>query len=191
MRFIPLGLAGAWIMEPEQLSDERGFFARVWCASELEQHGLISTLSQASIAFSLKAGTLRGLHFQRPPHAEVKIVRCTRGSIYDVIVDLRPQSPTHLQWTHVVLSAENRRILYVPEGFAHGYQTLEDETEVFYQMSTPYTPGAEAGLAWNDPTLAIIWPEVAERIVSAKDRAAPLLSVDRAGAMADARGGRG
>jgi dTDP-4-dehydrorhamnose 3,5-epimerase len=175
MRFLPLDLPGAWIIEPEELRDERGFFARVWCAEELANQGLESRLAQASIAFSQRKGTLRGLHFQRPPHAEVKIVRCTRGSIYDVIVDLRSDSPTYRRWTHVVLSEENHRMLYVPEGFAHGYQTLADNTEVFYQMSTPYAPGSEGGLAWNDPALAIAWPHVDERIISSKDRGLPVL----------------
>jgi dTDP-4-dehydrorhamnose 3,5-epimerase len=176
MRFIPIDLAGAHVIEPEELRDERGFFARVWCAEELSSQGLEPRLAQASIAFSRKKGTLRGLHFQRPPHEEVKIVRCTRGAIHDVIVDLRPDSPSYLRWASVVLSAENRAMLYVPEGFAHGYQTLVDDTEVYYQMSQPYAPDAEGGIAWNDPTLAIAWPPVGRRIMSIKDRELPFLT---------------
>jgi dTDP-4-dehydrorhamnose 3,5-epimerase len=175
MRFTELKVAGAYLIEPEERRDERGFFARVWCARELEAHGLESSFAQASIAYNERNGTLRGMHFQAPPHEEVKLVRCTAGAIFDAIVDLRPDSPTYLQVAHEVLSARNRKMLYVPRGFAHGYQTLEDHTEVFYQMSEFYTPGAEGGIRWDDPTLAIPWPDMEERIISEKDRGLPLL----------------
>lgn len=174
MRFTEAGPAGAYVIAPEELTDARGFFARVWCARELEAQGLETSLAQASIAYSRRRGTLRGMHFQIPPHEEVKIVRCTAGAIFDAIVDVRPDSPTYMHVAHVVLSARNRKMLYVPKGFAHGYQTLEDHTEVFYQMSEFYTPGAEGGIRWDDPTLAIPWPDVEERILSEKDRALPL-----------------
>ena len=174
MRFTGVGPMGAYVIEPEELADERGFFARVWCARELEEQGLETSLAQASIAYSSRKGTLRGMHYQIAPHQEVKIVRCTAGAIFDAIVDVRPDSPTYMHAAHVVLSAQNRKMLYVPEGFAHGYQTLEDHTEVFYQMSEFYTPGAEGGIRWDDPTLAIPWPDVEQRILSEKDRALPL-----------------
>lgn len=173
MRFAEAGPMGAYVIAPEELADERGFFARVWCAREMEEQGLETSLAQASIAYSARKGTLRGMHYQIPPHEEVKIVRCTAGAIFDAIVDVRPDSPTYMQVAHVVLSARNRKMLYVPKGFAHGYQTLMDDTEVFYQMSEFYTPGAEGGIRWDDPTLAIPWPDVEERIVSEKDRALP------------------
>jgi dTDP-4-dehydrorhamnose 3,5-epimerase len=174
MRFTEAGPVGAYVIEPEKLTDERGFFARVWCARELEDQGLESSLAQASIAYNDRKNTLRGMHYQIPPHEEVKIVRCTAGAIFDAIVDLRPDSPTYLDVAHVVLSARNRRMLYVPRGFAHGYQTLENHTEVFYQMSEFYTPGSQAGIRWDDPTLAVPWPDAEERIISERDRALPL-----------------
>ena len=173
MRFVPLDLEGAYVIEPELREDDRGFFARVWCAREMEAAGLENALAQASIAHSRKKGTLRGMHFQIPPHGEVKLVRCTAGAIFDAIIDLRPDSSTFLNSTHVVLSAENRRALYVPKGFAHGYQTLEDDTEVFYQMSEFYTPGAEGGVRWDDPQFGIPWPDADPRILSEKDQALP------------------
>jgi dTDP-4-dehydrorhamnose 3,5-epimerase len=161
--------------EPEAVQKKKPFFSEG--RSRMLYTGLnTEARSRSSVQKSRQKGTVRGLHFQRPPHAETKVVRCTKGAIYDVIVDLRPDSPTHLRWTHVVLSADNRRMLYVPEGFAHGYQTLVAETEVFYQMSVPYAPGAEAGIAWNDPNLAISWPRVPERIISKKDRELPFLA---------------
>src|SRR5690606_14603937 len=187
MRFIEAGPVGAYVIEPEELSDERGFFARVWCAREMEDQGLEASLAQASIAYNRRRGTLRGMHYQVPPHQEVKIVRCTAGAIFDAIVDLRPDSPTFLHVAHEVHSARNRKMLYVPRGFAHGYQTLEDDSEVFYQMSDFYTPGAEGGIRWDDPTLAIPWPDVEERIISDKDRALPSFHRD----LLDAHAGGG
>lgn len=170
--FVPTRLAGAFILEPEKQDDERGFFARTWCQREFEAHGLNPRLVQCSISFNKKKGTLRGLHFQAPPHEEAKLVRCTMGAIYDVILDLRGHSPTFKQHVAVVLSAENRRMLYVPEGLAHGFQTLEDHTEVFYQMSEFYVPGSAGGVRWDDPAFGIQWP-AADRIISERDRSYP------------------
>ncbi|HHH43557.1 MAG TPA: dTDP-4-dehydrorhamnose 3,5-epimerase [Gammaproteobacteria bacterium] len=175
MIFTQTSLAGAYIIDVESMQDERGYFARVWCAREFQAQGLKTDLVQCNVAYNHKKGTLRGMHYQRPPHAEVKLVRCTRGAIYDVIVDLRPESSSYLDWTGVELTEENHRMLYVPEGFAHGYVTLQDDSELFYQVSEFYTPGAEGGVRWDDPAVKIEWPEVGELIISAKDRAWPLL----------------
>ena len=168
-------LPGVYTIDVELKADERGFFARVWDADALAAEGLDTRVSQSSIAYNHRAGTLRGLHFQLPPHAETKLVRCTRGAIYDVVVDVRPDSATYLRWLGVELTGENRRTLYVPEGFAHGYQTLVDSTEVWYQMSVSYAPESARGLRWNDPRLAIEWPDppAGGRVVSAKDEAWP------------------
>ena len=174
MRFIETTLSGAFIVEIEPRSDNRGFFARAFCQREFEEHGLKPTIAQSNIAFNLKKGTLRGMHFQFPPFAETKLVRATRGAILDVIVDLRPESPTYLQSVAVELSADNHRALFVPERFAHGYQTLEDATETTYQVGEFYAPGVEGGLSPFDSGLALHWPlPVTE--MSDKDRAwAPL-----------------
>lgn len=169
-------LAGAFVLEPEPVCDERGFFARTWCAEEAGRRGLDPRVVQCNISFNRRAGTVRGLHWQAPPHAEAKLVRCTHGAIFDVIVDLRRRSPTFGRHLAVILSQENRRMLYVPPGFAHGFQTLEDATEVFYQMSAAYHGPSARGILWNDPDLAIPWPPAAERIVSARDRALPRLA---------------
>jgi dTDP-4-dehydrorhamnose 3,5-epimerase len=156
-------------MEPEILADERGFFARTLCARELADQGLKHVFVQCSISFNNRKGTLRGLHYQTPPHEEVKLVRCTMGAIYDVIVDLRPASPTYLKYFAVELSQDNRKMLYVPEGFAHGFQTLADRTEVFYQISEFYHPEHSAGHRWDDPAFGIDWPlEVS--VISERDR---------------------
>jgi len=171
--FTELELAGAYVLDLERREDERGFFARAWCANELAEHGLETRLVQANVSFNRLKGTVRGMHMQEPPHAEVKLIRATRGAVYDVIVDVRPDSPTRGRWAGVELSAENGRALYVPEGFAHGYQTLEDGTETFYLVSEFYAPGAERGLRWDDPGLAIEWPQPEGAIVSEKDRAWP------------------
>jgi dTDP-4-dehydrorhamnose 3,5-epimerase len=173
-------LPGAYVIELERREDERGFFARAWCRGELADHGLDARVAQANVSWNERQGTLRGLHFQRAPHAEVKLVRCTRGAVYDVIVDLRPDSRTYTRWLGVELSAENGRTLYVPEGFAHGYQTLADASETFYLVSEPYTPGAEGGVRWDDPTFAIAWPDVSERVISVKDRSWPDFVPERA-----------
>jgi dTDP-4-dehydrorhamnose 3,5-epimerase len=169
MRFIPTNLKDAYILEPEKLEDERGFFARSWCEKEFAERGLDPHLVQCSISFNHKKGTLRGMHFQLPPFAETKLVRCTRGAIYDVAIDLRQDSGTPLQWVGVELTAENRKALYIPKGFAHGFQTLADNTEVFYQISEVYAPEYARGLRWDDPTFKITWPEPVS-IISERDR---------------------
>ena len=178
MIFTETRLAGAFVVDLEPHEDERGFFARVWDGEEFAARGLDAHVSQSSIAYNHLAGTLRGLHFQVVPFAETKLVRCTRGAIWDVVVDLRHDSPTFLEWVGVELSADNRRTLYVPEEFAHGYQTLVDASEVWYQMSAPYAPEAARGLRWDDPKLAIDWPPVERRVISERDLAWP--DVDRA-----------
>jgi dTDP-4-dehydrorhamnose 3,5-epimerase len=166
-------LEGAFVVEPEPVSDERGVFARTWCRHEWERQGLSTELAQCSLSFSPKAGTVRGMHYQAPPYAEAKLVRCTRGRIYDVIVDLRPGSATFRQWTAVELHADDWRMVYVPEGCAHGFQTLTDGTEVFYQISTFHDPASERGVRWDDPAFGIAWPEAPARLISARDRAFP------------------
>lgn len=158
MLFIETELKGAYIVDLERREDNRGFFARTWCQHEFEQQGLVARIAQANMSYNHTKGTLRGMHFQNAPYAETKLVRAVRGAIYDVIVDLRPDSPTYKRWIGVELTADNRRALFVPEGFAHGFQTLEDNTDVIYQVSAFYTPGAEGGLRYNDPTFAIHWP---------------------------------
>jgi dTDP-4-dehydrorhamnose 3,5-epimerase len=158
VRFAETELRGAWVVELEPHADERGFFARTWSRDELAEHGLSTEVSQCSMSRSPRAGTIRGMHFQTPPHGEVKLVRCTRGAIYDVIIDLRPESPTHRRWLGVELVAERGNALYVPKGFAHGFQTLVDDVEVFYMMSDPYVAAASSGVRWNDPTFGIEWP---------------------------------
>ena len=169
MIFTETRIPGAFLIEPEPLEDERGFFARTWCQREFKAQGLSPQLVQCSISFNKKKGTLRGMHYQAAPHEEAKLVRCTKGAIYDVILDLRPWSPTFKQHVAVVLSAQNRKMLYVPEGVAHGFQTLEDETEVFYQMSEFYTPEWARGVRWDDPAFDIPWPADA-RVIAARDR---------------------
>ena len=155
----PTKLKDAYIVEPKKLEDERGFFARSWCEKEFRDRGLNSNLVQCNISFNKKKGTLRGMHLQIEPYAEAKLVRCTQGAIYDVIVDLRPDSETYLQWIGVELNPDNRKALYVPEGFAHGFQTLADNTEVFYQMSQFYAPECALGYRWDDPSFNITWHE--------------------------------
>ncbi len=169
MKYTPLHLQGAYLLELEPIVDERGFFARTFCRKEFAQNCLDSQLEQCSISFNVKKGTIRGMHFQKAPHGEVKLIRCTRGEIYDVIIDLRKNSETYKQWEAVVLSAENRHMLYIPEGFAHGFQTLEDETEVFYQISIPYVSGSSSGFRWNDPAFGIAWP-LDVSVISLKDQ---------------------
>ncbi len=158
MIFTPMRLDGLWLIEMERQVDERGYFARSWCRREFAEHGLNATLAQASVSFNAQAGTLRGMHLQRAPHAEVKLVRCLRGSIWDVAIDLRPGSPSRGQWYGIELSAENGAALYSPEGFAHGFQTLAPGSEVFYQMSTEFRPEAASGVRYDDPAFAIRWP---------------------------------
>lgn len=169
MKFAETPLAGAYIIDIEPIADERGFFARSWGRDEFAAHGLNSDLVQCNISCNTKKGTLRGMHYQAAPHGEAKLVRCTAGAIYDVIVDLRQDSPTYTAHVAVTLTAENRRALFIPEGFAHGFQALADNSEVFYQMSSLYVAEAARGVRWNDPAFAIEWPED-ERIISTRDR---------------------
>lgn len=172
MKFRETGLAGAWIVDLERHRDARGSFARVWCENEFRDHGLVSRVVQANTSFNEKAGTLRGMHYQAPPYRETKLVRCTRGALYDVIVDLRPDSPTYRSWTGVELTETNDRMLYVPADFAHGFITLEDATEVNYLVSETYMPGSERGVRWNDPAFAIEWPRPVT-VISGKDESWP------------------
>ena len=172
MIFTETKLKGAFIIEPERLEDARGFFARAWCQREFAAHSLSPRVVQCNISSNKKKGTLRGMHYQAAPCEEAKLVRCTMGAIYDVIIDLRPESPTFTHHVAVVLTAANRKMLYVPEGFAHGFQTLEDDSEVFYQMSEFYVADHARGVRWNDPAFGIQWP-IAEPIILERDRNYP------------------
>lgn len=166
-------LKGAFVIEPQKFGDERGFLSRSFSAKEFESHGLNPRIAECNISFSRKRYTVRGMHFQNPPFAQAKLVRCTKGAIYDVIIDLRPDSPTFKQWIGEDLSAENRLMLYVPEGFAHGFQTLEHDTEVFYQITNFYDPASEGGVRWNDPAFAINWPAKDGVTIKARDAEYP------------------
>ena len=177
MVFTELPLPGAFLIEPQRHADERGFFARVCCQREFSAHGLKSDFVQSSVSYSKRRGTLRGLHYQAPPHAETKLVRCTQGVAFDVLVDLRPGSPTFKRWHACELTAENRRAVYIPEGMAHGFQTLVDDTELLYAISPFYEPAAGQGLRWNDPTLAVSWPIMPPIVISPIDQQLPLLAV--------------
>jgi dTDP-4-dehydrorhamnose 3,5-epimerase len=168
MVFTPTRLPGAYRIDITRHTDERGFFARGWCQQEFEDLGLVSRIVQVNISHNVKQGTLRGLHYQAAPFEETKLVRCTRGAIWDVMVDLRPASPTYRQWLGLELTAENRTMLYVPEGFAHGFITLEDDVEVTYQVSQFYAPRAERGIRWNDSVLCVEWPTTVN-VISDKD----------------------
>jgi len=165
-------LPGAWAIDIEPREDERGFFARSWCRREFAAHGLNPNVVQCNISFNRRKGTVRGMHFQISPHEEARVVKCTRGSVHDVIIDLRPGSETYRRWAGVDLTADNRRMLYVPEGFAHGFQTLEDDAEVLYLMSQFFAPEAARGVRWNDPAFAIRWPLPAS-VISERDRSYP------------------
>ncbi|WP_271252838.1 dTDP-4-dehydrorhamnose 3,5-epimerase [Pseudanabaena sp. Chao 1811] len=169
MLFTQTDLEGAYIVEPEKLNDNRGYFARTWCQKEFQIRNLDANLVQCSISFNKKKGTLRGMHLQLPPSAETKLVRCTRGSVYDVIIDLRLDSTTYLQWIAITLTADNSKALYIPKGFAHGFQTLEDNTEIFYQMSDFYSPTCAVGFRWNDPAFKIHWLEEIS-VISERDQ---------------------
>jgi dTDP-4-dehydrorhamnose 3,5-epimerase len=173
MVFHGTALAGTFVIEPDCLRDDRGFFARIASIEELEARGLVGRFAECSVSFNLKKGTLRGLHYQAAPFEETKLVRCTRGAIYDVAVDLRPSSPTFRRWIAVELSDENRRTLYVPAGCAHGFQTLTDNAEVLYMIDAPYSPAHGRGVRWSDPAFAIAWPEAEERIMNDRDRGYP------------------
>ena len=172
MKFHETELQGAYLIEVEKREDERGFFARTWCETEFKEHGLVARVVQANTSFNARAGTLRGMHYQRAPHQETKLVRCTRGAIYDVIVDLRPHSRTYKRWLGVELTVSNGSMLYLPADFAHGFITLADTTEVAYLVSEAYTPGAEAGLRWDDPQFNIDWPRPVE-VISDRDAGWP------------------
>lgn len=178
MIFTETKLRGAFIIDLERREDSRGFFARAFCQNEFQEHGLKPVIAQANLAFNIREGTVRGMHFQYPPAAETKLVRCTRGAILDIIVDLRPESPTYLQHIEVELDEDNHRALYVPERFAHGYQALRDKTETSYQVGEFYTPSAEGGLLYNDPRLGLSWP-LPVSVISDKDQAfRPLSEVE-------------
>ena len=172
MNFVATPLAGVFVVEIEPIADQRGLFARTFCRDEFAAQGLVPDLVQCSVSFNKQRGTLRGMHYQLMPHGEAKLVRVTQGSIYDVALDLRPDSPSYCRWFAVELSAENRRALYIPVGCAHGFQSLEDEAEVFYQMSACYQPEAARGVRWDDPEFAIDWPGEVQSI-SERDRSYP------------------
>lgn len=161
------------VIELERLHDMRGFFARSWCEREFEEHGLDAALKQCNVSYNRHRGTLRGMHFQRPPYGETKLVRCTQGAIWDVVVDMRRSSPSYLKHFAIELNPDNRSMLYIPKGFAHGFVTLQDDTEAFYQMSTFFEAGAGSGFRWDDPGISIPWPELGELVISDKDRALP------------------
>jgi len=173
VRFLSTQLDGAWLVDLDSHEDDRGYFARTWCQKEFSEHGLNPRLVQTSVSFNRRRGTLRGMHYQISPHEEAKLVRCARGSIYDVIVDLRSDSSSSLQWQAFELSENNQRALYVPEGFAHGFLTLQDNSEIHYQMSEFYHPESAGGFHWNDPSLAIDWKFPIE-IISKNDDNLPL-----------------
>jgi dTDP-4-dehydrorhamnose 3,5-epimerase len=178
MIFNETKLKGAFVVEPQLIEDARGFFARTWTPEEFEARGLNPRVAQCSISYNARRGTLRGMHYQVAPYAEAKVVRCTRGAIYDVAIDLREGSPTYLGWAAVELSERNRSMLYIPEGFAHGYQTLEDDTEIFYMVSESYRPEAARVLRWDDPAFGIAWP-LEVTAISDRDRGAPLVGAGR------------
>jgi len=172
MRFLPTSVADAWIIEPERMADDRGFFARTYCREQFEARGLNASIAQCSVSFNRRRGTLRGMHLQAPPHQEAKLVRATRGIVFDVALDLRPDSSSFLRWHAVELSAEKRNALYIPEGVAHGFLTLTDSTELLYQISVPYAAQSGLGYRYDDPAFGIRWP-FAPSVVSERDRAFP------------------
>jgi dTDP-4-dehydrorhamnose 3,5-epimerase len=173
MTFEETSISGAYLVDLNRMEDHRGFFARAWSAKEFAEMGLATSYPDVNFSLSTRKGTIRGLHYQKAPHEEAKFVRCVRGALFDVIVDLRPGSPTFLKWAGFEIRAEDYRAIYVPAGCAHGIQSLEDNTEMLYMVSACYQPGAEAGIRWDDPFLAIEWPDVEERIVSDKDQSWP------------------
>jgi dTDP-4-dehydrorhamnose 3,5-epimerase len=178
MKFSATPLAGAFVLEIEPHCDERGFFARTFCIDEMAAHGLDVKFAQCSISYNKRDGTLRGLHFQVAPHEESKLVRVTSGAIFDVIVDIRSESPTYRCWFGAELTSQNRKALYVPKGFAHGFLTLTDDAEVFYQISAPHSPEASRGLRWNDEAVGITWP-ASPKVISARDASYPSLTNPR------------
>lgn len=174
MKFIKTRIKGVYLIKIEKMADNRGFFSRIFCKEELSKLGIIFDVAQVNLTYNKKKSTLRGLHFQKPPHEEQKIIRCIKGEIFDVVVDLRPESKTYLKWIGMNLSAKNRLGLFIPRGMAHGFITLEDETELIYLMSESYNPASSATLNWNDPRVSVDWP-IKATIVSEKDNAAPYL----------------
>jgi dTDP-4-dehydrorhamnose 3,5-epimerase len=173
MLFTPLPLAGAFLIDIERHEDQRGFFATIWSAREFAERGLMDCTVQCNLSFNTRRGTLRGMHYQADPYGQAKLVRCTAGGIYDVILDLRPDSPTHAQWVAAELTAENHRMLYVPKGFAHGFQTLTDGADVTYQMSTFHEPGSDRGVRWDDAAFGIAWPIAPPTVISPRDTGYP------------------
>jgi dTDP-4-dehydrorhamnose 3,5-epimerase len=173
MNFTETKLGGVFVIDPERFEDYRGFVAPAFSSREFEARGMDAHVVGTNISYSLRRGTLRGLHFQAAPHGQVKLVRCTRGRVYDVAVDIRPGSPTHGQWFGVELTAENRRMIYIPGDCAHGFLTLDDDAEVFYMISSPYEPDSGRGFRWNDPAFRIEWPEAGEFIINERDRTYP------------------
>jgi dTDP-4-dehydrorhamnose 3,5-epimerase len=173
MIFTETKLKGAYLIELEVFEDERGHFARTWSQREFEEQGLDARLAECNTSFNIREATLRGMHYQDAPHGQVKLVRCTRGAIFDVIIDLRPDSETFKQWVGYELTPDNRRMLYVPENFAHGFQTLAENSEVYYQMSTPFAPASAKGVRFDDPAFKIDWPQAEKRIIIARDREYP------------------
>ena len=173
MRFLSTELPGVFVIEPEPRADDRGLFARTFCREEFAAHGLCTEWVQCSASFNTRAGTLRGMHWQCAPHEEVKLVRCTAGAAFDVVVDLRTDSPTFRKWVAVEITASNRKAVYIPGGCAHGFQTLVDGTELFYQMSAFYVPEAACGARWDDPALGIVWPVCEKRVIAARDLSFP------------------
>lgn len=176
MKFTETFIKSVFIIELEKFEDKRGFFARTWCEKEFKEHGLNPKISQISISLNKKKGTIRGMHFQLPPSEEAKLVRCSRGAIYDVIIDLRPQSKTFKKWFSAELTSKNHKMIYLSEGCAHGYQTLEDDTEVIYHMSVPHFSELYRGIRWDDPTFEIKWPITENIIISDKDKSYPFCS---------------
>jgi dTDP-4-dehydrorhamnose 3,5-epimerase len=174
MQFTPSRIPGAWVIDIAPIHDHRGFFAMTWLPEEFSKRGIDPALAQCNLAFNHKRGTLRGMHFQKAPHGQAKIVRATRGALLDVIIDLRPASSTYRQWDAIELTADSRRMLYMPEGIAHGYLTLTDDVEAYYHASTPWVPESESGVRWNDPAFGITWP-FEPVVISEKDRNWPLL----------------
>ena len=175
MRFVPTLLESVWLIEPERIEDDRGFFARAWCKKEMADHGVDVEMVQGNVGYSHALGTLRGMHWQEPPHAEVKLVRCIRGSVFDVVVDVRPESETFMAWYGAELTGENSKMMLVPEGFAHGYQTLDDRTEIFYLTSQFYESSSATGARYDDPGVGIEWP-IDVTVISEQDRAWPSLA---------------
>jgi dTDP-4-dehydrorhamnose 3,5-epimerase len=173
MKFTDTKIAGVFILDPDRFEDERGFFAPAFSSREFGERGMAAQFVESNISYSIRRGTLRGMHYQAAPHGQAKLVRCTRGRVYDVAVDIRPGSPTHGHWVGVELTAENRRMIYIPGDCAHGFQTLEDDSEVFYMVSSPYAPAAARGFRWDDPAFLVEWPETDERILVERDRDYP------------------